>query len=113
MLIWNLLSILAGLTLIVAVLWEAFETILLPRTATRRVRFTRYFFRALWTPWAAIGCRMQSGSNRERYLGLFGPLSILVLIGCWAGGLVAGFGLLQWVAGPDATPGVIWRRACI
>lgn len=100
MLLWNLVAVLAGLAMIVTVLWEAFETILLPRTATRRWRFTRYFFRALWLPWAAIGRRMQPGADRERYLGLFGPLSILVLIGCWAVGLVLGFGLLQWAASP-------------
>ncbi len=94
------MSFLGGLALIVIVLWEAFETILLPRTATRRVRFTRYFFVSLWKPWAAIGARMQPGPNRERYLGLFGPLSILLLIGAWAVGLVVGFGLVQWAIWP-------------
>ncbi len=104
MLIWNVVAILLGCSLVVTVLWEAFETILLPRTATRRIRFTRYFFRALWAPWAAVGCRMQPGPNRERYLGLFGPLSIMVLIGCWAVGLVVGFGLVHWALwrGPHA-----------
>ena len=77
-------------------LWEAFETILLPRTASRQFRFTRYFFRMLWLPWTGIARRLPPGTHRERYLGLFGPLSILVLIGCWAAGLVVGFGAVQW-----------------
>ena len=87
--------------MIITVLWEAFETIVLPRTATRRFRFTRFFFRTLWLPWRVIGCRMPAGANRERCLGLFGPLFILVLIGCWAVGLVLGFGLVQWALLPE------------
>ena len=88
--------ILAGVALIVLMLWEAFETILLPRTAARRFRFTRFFFRLLWTPWSALGRRMPPGPTRERYLGLFGPLSILLLMVSWAVGLIVGFGLVQW-----------------
>ena len=88
--------------MILVVLWEAFETIVLPRTATRRFRFTRFFFHTVWLPWTGVGRRISAGSNRERYLGLFGPLFILVLIGCWALGLVVGFGLVHWslLAGP-------------
>ena len=93
---WKLVSIIAGLALIATMLWEAFETILLPRTTTRLFRFTRFFFRALWGPWAALGRRLSPGASRERYLGLFGPLSILLLIICWAGGIIVGFGLVQW-----------------
>ena len=92
----RLVPILAGLALIALMLWEAFETILLPRTASRRFRFTRFFFRSLWNPWSALGRRMSPGPNRERYLGLFGPLSILLLMVSWAVGLIIGFGLVQW-----------------
>ena len=86
--------------MIITVLWEAFETIVLPRTATRRFRFTRFFFRTLWLPWSGVANRVPAGANRERYLGLFGPLFILVLVGFWAVGLVVGFGLVQWALLP-------------
>ncbi len=103
---WHVVSILAGLALIAVMLWEAFETILLPRTATRLFRFTRLFFRLLWLPWEALGCRIAPGANRERFLGLFGPLSILLLIISWAVGLLVGFGLLQWALLPAPRHGL-------
>jgi len=43
----------AGIAIIVAVLWEAFETVVLPRRVTRHFRFTRLFYRATWKPWAS------------------------------------------------------------
>ena len=54
----RLLIGIAGTVLIVVVLWDVFETIVLPRRVTRRVRLTRMFYRAMWTPWSAI-CRPQ------------------------------------------------------
>ncbi len=37
--------------------------------------------------------------NAEALLGFFGPLSLLLLVGVWAVGLVFGFGLMQYGAG--------------
>jgi hypothetical protein len=36
---------------------------------------------------------------RETWLSVFGPLSLLLLLSIWAGGLIAGFALLHWAAG--------------
>ena len=83
------------------VLWDAFETILLPRTVTGGVRLTRLFYRINWTPWAVIGRRLPPGASREHFLSLFGPLSLLLLIGTWAISLIAGFSLLHWAFLPS------------
>ncbi len=49
---------------------------------------------------------MRSGRWRNALLSYFGPLSILVLIGAWAVGLIFGFALLQWSLGSELhTPG--------
>jgi hypothetical protein len=40
-----------------------------------------------------------SRKTREALLGFYGPLSLLVLVGVWAVGLVLGFGLMQYGAG--------------
>ena len=98
---WIILAAVAGASLVVIVLVDAFETILLPRTITRGFRLTRLFYRATWQPWAAIGRRLPAGAARETFLSFFGPLSILLLTGCWAVGLVVGFGLLQWTLTPQ------------
>ena len=85
-----------GFILVAFVLWDAFETILLPRTVTHGFRLTRLFYQVNWTPWAAVGRRLPAGTRREHFLSLFGPLSLLLLIGFWAVIMIMGFGLLHW-----------------
>jgi hypothetical protein len=101
----------ASLAVIVLVLWDAFETVLLPRRVTRHVRFARLYYVYAWSPWSALARRMRPGKRRNTFLSLFGPLSVLVLIAVWATGLIAGFGLLHWSLGsrlhvPDDRPGL-------
>ena len=39
---------------------------------------------------------MPAGRRREKYLGVFGPLSLLLLFAAWAYALIVGFAMLQW-----------------
>jgi hypothetical protein len=92
---WVLIAA-ASVLLIVLVLFDAFETILLPRRVTRQFRFARMFFVNSWAPWAAIARLIRSDKRRNTFLSLFGPLSILVLLCLWAVALIFGFALLHW-----------------
>ncbi len=84
-----------GFVLIAVVLFDAFETIVLPRRVTRRVRLTRLFYRATWAPWSALARRLHSEHRRETALSFYGPASLILLLVVWALGLVVGFGLLH------------------
>jgi hypothetical protein len=88
----------AGAIVVLVVLWDSFEAIVLPRRVTRRLRLTRLFYAATWRPWAAVARRMPQGKARQALLSAFGPLSLLMLVGCWALGLVFGFALLHAAA---------------
>jgi len=44
-------------------------------------------------------CLIPKRRTREALLGFYGPLSLLVLVGVWAVGLVLSFGLMQYGAG--------------
>src|SRR5436309_8086404 len=94
----------AGLVLVLGILWEAFETIVLPRRVARRVRLTRLFYRSTWIPWSALARGALAGQRREAFLAFFGPLSLLVLLTVWAAGLILGFALLQWAGGSAVQP---------
>src|SRR6266403_2492268 len=85
--------------LILGILLDAFETVVLPRRVTRRIRFARVFYRVTWIPAAALVRRISSSRRRETYLGFFGPLSLLLLLCVWAVGLVIGFAALHWSLG--------------
>lgn len=92
----TVLSLIAGVALIAIVLWDAFETIVLPRLVTRRIRLARIYFRYTWKAWAAVARLISSRKYRENFLGYFGPLFMLLLILLWATGLIMGFALLLW-----------------
>ncbi len=89
-----ILSCAAGLFLVLAILLEAFETIVLPRRVSRRLRITVLFYRVTWRPWRALARLMRRKKLRESFLGYYGPLSLLLLFVFWATLLVIGFGLI-------------------
>jgi Ion channel len=92
-------SLVAAALLIATVLWDAFETVILPRTVTRRLRLARVYFRWTWRPWARIARTLNSDSRRERFLAIYGPVSLIGLLMVWAVGLIVSFALLHWSAG--------------
>jgi len=89
----------AGVAIFLIVLWDAFEAIILPRRVTRKFRLARFFYKTTWTAWRFLACLTPSRKARETLFGFYGPLSLLVLVGVWAVGLVLGFGLMQYGAG--------------
>jgi hypothetical protein len=91
-------AFIAGVAIFLIVLWDAFEAIILPRRVTRKFRFARLFYRSTWKLWKFATNLVSSRKTRESLLGFYGPLSLLVLVGVWAVGLVLGFGLMQYGA---------------
>ncbi|MFL6228342.1 MAG: potassium channel family protein [Pyrinomonadaceae bacterium] len=88
-----------SLALVFIVLWDAFETIVLPRRVTRKIRITSAYYRATWRPWRDVALLVRKKKRRETILSIYGPLSLVVLIALWAVGLVFAFGMLHWAAG--------------
>jgi hypothetical protein len=94
----RLLAAILGLALILIILWDAFETIILPRRVTRRLRLTSVFYRTMWSICSGLVRAMRNRKRREKYLGTFGPLSLLMLLAMWALGLILGYAILLWAA---------------
>src|SRR5689334_18564144 len=92
-----LIAVMGGV-LIAIVLWDAFETVVLPRRVSRRFRLARVFYRTAWRAYRPLG-RDANGEPRETYLSVFGPLSFLLLLMLWAVLLVAGFAMVHWGVG--------------
>jgi Ion channel len=88
-----------GILLIVTALWDVFETIVLPRRVTRRVRLTRLFYRLTWAPWWRISRTIRKKRRQEMALGIYGPLSLLALLTVWAAMVVLGFALIHFALG--------------
>ncbi len=100
----KILSGFLGMALILIVLWDAFETIILPRRVTRKYRLTRLFYRYTWFLWNSAK-RIFSSRRQETYMAFYGPLSVILLLSVWALGIILGFAFLLWAAdSPVKTP---------
>jgi hypothetical protein len=93
------IAIITGAAIIFLVLLDAFETVVLPRRVQRHFRITILFYRFTWVPWVRLASHIKSQGRRESVLGYFGPLSLIILLGLWAGGLILGFALVQYGGG--------------
>ena len=93
-----ILAAIAGVLVILSVLLDAFETVVLPRKVQRSFRLTSWFYRNTWIPWTRLA-RHINANWRESFLGYFGPLSLILLLGVWAASLIFGFALVQYGVG--------------
>jgi hypothetical protein len=100
----HLLTLLLSIFVLATVLWDAFETVVLPRTVSRRLRLARVYFGFTWKQWSRAAAMFRTERRRERFLAIFGPLSLLGLAAVWALGLLIGFAGLQWSAGSNLRP---------
>jgi len=89
----------SGIVIFLVVVWDAFESIILPRRVTRKFRLTRLFYRVTWGIATFVANLFSGSKTRETLFGFFGPSSLLLLLAVWAIGLVLGFGLMQYGAG--------------
>jgi hypothetical protein len=103
----RVLAGISGCCILALVLVDAFNTLLLARRTEHVFRIAKAYYWLTWNPFAAIGRRIKSSSGREAFLGIFGPLSLLLLFVLWAIGLVLGFALLEWAVHmrPQSLPG--------
>lgn len=92
----NALVAIIGILLIALSLQDAFEVVLIPRRIQRQLRFTRSFFRVTWAVWSRAAVLFPAGSRREDFVGVFGPLSMVLLFSLWATCLIGGFACVQW-----------------
>jgi hypothetical protein len=92
-------AVVLALCMIAVVLWDGFESVVLPRRVSRRFRLAALYARGTWTVWSAISRRVHSLVRRESTLAVYGPLALLALLALWAGLLIVAYGLLIWGLG--------------
>src|SRR5258708_32455834 len=95
----TIIAAIFGLAIVWIVLLDAFETVVLPRRVTRHFKLTAWFYRRTWITWRKIAGYISTASRQQNFLGYFGPLSLILLLGFWASGLILGFALTQYGLG--------------
>ncbi len=71
-------------------------TLVATRIRTRRWWPTAVLYRYSWAPWRGMAKRIEDEDDRESFLSIYGPLSLLMLLVFWAGMQVVGWGLVWW-----------------
>ena len=88
------IEIVIGVAVVLAVFYDLFEGVVLPRPAVGRLRLAPYVIRKLWRPWRWIATRGERVDRQEDRLAIFGPLALILLLTVWAVTLVLGYGLI-------------------
>src|SRR5690348_960544 len=89
------LSVAGGIMLLSVALWDAFSTVVLPRTVSTVLRPARGFYRFGWCLWRFIGSWFSNRQTRQIFLTAFGPFSVFLLLGLWAVMILVSFTLLH------------------
>jgi len=92
MLHWG--EIVVGLALVLIVLYDLFQSVVLPRPAINKLATVRYLLRGAWLTWRWVGNRISSIPRRERWLATYGPIGVLLSFVVWGLALVLGYGLI-------------------
>jgi len=83
-----------GLALVLIVIYDIFQSVVLPRPAINRFVLVRYLFRAFWRTWRWVGSRMSRLPRREAWLASFAPIGVGLNFLVWGLALVLGYGLI-------------------
>jgi hypothetical protein len=95
----RILTFIAGVVCLFAALFDAFQTIILPRRATGRFRLTRIFYVSTWRPWVFFTRRLRDARKRESAFSYYGPMSLIFLLAMWAAATTIGFALIYYALG--------------
>jgi hypothetical protein len=87
-------EVVVGAAIVIATLYDLFQSVLLPRPAVARVRLSVPIYRFTWIWWRALGTRLNRVQTRETFLSTFGPLSIFLVLVLWGSALILGYGLM-------------------
>jgi hypothetical protein len=92
----RIFTLIVGVFCLFWALFDAFQTIILPRRATGRFRLTRLFFLITWRPWAFFATRMRDVRKRESAFSYYGPMSLIFLLAMWAAASTLGFAFIYY-----------------
>lgn len=92
----RVLAISVGVVLIGLAVVDTMGTLVATRIQTRRWWPTAVLYRYSWPLWRAFGKNIDDEDQREAFLSIYGPLSLLTLLIFWVTMQVMGWGLVWW-----------------
>lgn len=94
----DVLSVAAGVALILLTMNDVFQSVIVPRAVGRQWRISSYAWRWAWIVWPPLAWKISGNDDerREDLLAYFAPGMLVGLIAIWGTLLVLGFGAIMW-----------------
>lgn len=93
------LAVIVGVVLVVSVLADVVNTLVTTTTSQSKWWLTRILYQRSWQAVSFIGRRIPDPDRRERFYGLFAPVSVLAMLTTWVCQQILGFALIWWGLG--------------
>ena len=81
-----------GALLVSSVLFDVFQTVVVPRWTSRRWRIAPFLIAELWAVWRPSVYKIRSQRRQDDWLGAFAPLSVILILIVWVAQLTVGYG---------------------
>jgi hypothetical protein len=83
-----------GLLILAVAFYDVFQSVVLPRPSVGKLRVAPWILRPLWATWRWLGTRDSRIDRRENWLGTFGPVGLIALLGFWSLSSILGYALI-------------------
>ena len=93
-----------GAALLAFVLWDIFQSVVVPRPTPGRLRLARYVIPPTWRLWRWLGMRRKDGLSRDWLLGMYAPGAAILLFGMWIAVIILADSLMLWAVRTQVTP---------
>ncbi len=90
--------------LVSSVLYDVFQTVVVPRWTSRRWRLAPLLIRELWAVWRPSALRLRSVRRQDDLLGAFAPLTVILILIFWVAQLTVGYGFAVHALREQITP---------
>jgi hypothetical protein len=88
------MELMLGGIIVVSTLVDIFQSVVVPRPTRRALRLAPFLLHGMWPLWKWIALRFPSAKRRVAFLGIYAPLTVVVLLLVWGIALIFGYGLL-------------------
>jgi Ion channel len=94
----TILCFIGGAILIVVVVNDVFQSVIVPRAVGKRFRISFLLYRASWMVWPRLASSFYGAraEDREDFLALYAPFTLVVLLLVWTACAILGYALLCW-----------------
>jgi ion channel len=88
------IELMLGSIIVVSTFVDIFQSVVVPRPTRRSLRLAPFLLHGMWPLWKWIALRFPSAKHRAAFLGIYAPLTVVMLLLVWGMALIFGYGLL-------------------